>query len=1028
MSRSPFPDPNLGLAVLQSLIDAELVPRPTREAAHAGHPPSPEHPHPAVRASLVDGLAERAAELNRLTDLVWRPWAFLRGVCRAGGRYDDGVFALTSLAGIDRCAALRSVAVDGSFAVADLEPLTALPALESIVIDYAPQTTDWSPLLRIPSLRTVTAPVDAATAARLAERGVTVTYPAWLAPLIAHPNWPTDEAAATRVLTLATDGGFNPDPFTDDNLGLAVLYCLIAYKHVPDPDWGTLITVEADDEDEDAYGLNHDAQGTVLKYLAAHRDKLPELTELGWEGGDDLQGVCFNYWDGEDDTFDITSLAGIEQLISLRIIKGLDLFNATDLEPLAALSRLETLHLEQAPEGVDWTPLLRMPALRHVVGPVDGATADALTARGVYVRTPHRPHPLLALCAYDGLRSVAVGLLDMTDEQRGDWLADRVTAPADRREAERTVVARAWHVARRPGNVSARVAFADALLHVAALHHKAGHYPSATAAAARAAEIFGVSPVGDLLRRGAALELLAIYCDRDHGFRERLAALADAAATYPALAEADPAPAIAGGRRLTDALCKGSTHPDKLEAARQLVLFWRLVAATEPELARTLLFQLGCLTGDPTRSDAWKAEVSATRLAAMEMWRAGSIDAAPLARVLKKFIWTLEPAEDAVVQADLVVLHEAAGDAKASYEALQRLSGMYVDQRRHEEALAASRQVLDRARDLPRVDRLAHALLDVGDRLRDLGRHDEALETCREAMEAARSTEPRLFAGLHQRVGTVLGALGRYEEAHAANAGALGLFRALAASDRHERASLAVVLVNTGLSLKALGRYEEWLAHTAEAVDLHRQLAAGGDRSAEPMFVTALNNLSVCLNHVGRHADATVAATEAVALARSLVAAERADAERADAERRLAMVLNNLAMSLSGDGRHAEALAASVESVETFRRITTDELVDYLLADALAGHATVRLRNGQPADAASAAAEAVPVFRRLAKTDPVRYERELARALRTFAETHGNPDAAAESVRRYVRLAAERPRVFDTDLRAARDLLIRLKR
>jgi hypothetical protein len=110
------------------------------------------------------------------------------------------------------------------------------------------------------------------------------------------------------------------------------------------------------------------------------------LTELHWEGGSDIQFVAFGYWDGEDNTYDLTSLAGIEQCFGLRSISMLSLFCASDLEPLTRLPHLEKIDVDNAGKGVDWTPLLRIPSLRVVKAPVSAAVAAELVSRGVEVQ------------------------------------------------------------------------------------------------------------------------------------------------------------------------------------------------------------------------------------------------------------------------------------------------------------------------------------------------------------------------------------------------------------------------------------------------------------------------------------------------------------------------------------------------------------------------------------------------------------------------------------------------------------------
>lgn len=48
---------------------------------------------------------------------------------------------------------------------------------------------------------------------------------------------------------------------------------------------------------------------------------LDKITELTWGSDDDMVFNIWTYWDGEDDYFDIKSLAGIEQLTNLKTLK-----------------------------------------------------------------------------------------------------------------------------------------------------------------------------------------------------------------------------------------------------------------------------------------------------------------------------------------------------------------------------------------------------------------------------------------------------------------------------------------------------------------------------------------------------------------------------------------------------------------------------------------------------------------------------------------------------------------------------------
>ncbi len=112
---------------------------------------------------------------------------------------------------------------------------------------------------------------------------------------------------------------------------------------------------------------------------------------------------------------------------------------------------------------------------------------------------------------------------------------------------------------------------------------------------------------------------------------------------------------------------------------------------------------------------------------------------------------------------------------------------------------------------------------------------------------------------------------------------------ALTGGSDDDRSKRARALNNLGIRLSALGRREEAHAASAEAVELYRELVAKNRDAFLPDLASSLNNLGVVLSSLGRREEAHAASAEAVDLYRELVAKNR-DAFLPD----LASSLNNL--------------------------------------------------------------------------------------------------------------------------------------
>jgi hypothetical protein len=131
----------------------------------------------------------------------------------------------------------------------------------------------------------------------------------------------------------------------------------------------------------------------ACRYVAfAAASKLDRVVRLVWDGPVGSAEAVYPYWDGEDATFDVDDLRGIEACAAL---EHLDLCVGgpdgpeVDLKPLAGLPRLSHLVLR----GGRWkglAALVKAPGLRQVElvgGAPDAATIAALVAAGVGVIT-----------------------------------------------------------------------------------------------------------------------------------------------------------------------------------------------------------------------------------------------------------------------------------------------------------------------------------------------------------------------------------------------------------------------------------------------------------------------------------------------------------------------------------------------------------------------------------------------------------------------------------------------------------------
>src|ERR1019366_2974089 len=181
----------------------------------------------------------------------------------------------------------------------------------------------------------------------------------------------------------------------------------------------------------------------------------------------------------------------------------------------------------------------------------------------------------------------------------------------------------------------------------------------------------------------------------------------------------------------------------------------------------------------------------------------------------------------------------------------------------------------------PEAGPRASRLVDLSNRLGDLGRREEALAAIEEAVtirrELARARPdaflPDLATSLNNQ-SVRLGELGRREEALAAIEEAVTAYRELArARPDAFLPDLAMSLNNQSADLGDLGRREEALAAVEEAVTAYRELARARPDAFLPALAMSLINQSIRLGELGRREEALAAVEEAVTAYRELARA-----------------------------------------------------------------------------------------------------------------------------------------------------------
>ncbi|MBK4214594.1 hypothetical protein JJJ17_01500 [Paracoccus caeni] len=136
-------------------------------------------------------------------------------------------------------------------------------------------------------------------------------------------------------------------PFADVNFKLVVLSSLLDAKAL---DLGTpeqlaqhVLGRPVDLEDE-----GYDLIPEVLDYLARYpldAALLAQCREIVFDGGNEIYTFPYYFWSGEDESFDVTSLTGIEHCTNLTSTHAISMIEMVDIKDVTGLPRLERLSI-----------------------------------------------------------------------------------------------------------------------------------------------------------------------------------------------------------------------------------------------------------------------------------------------------------------------------------------------------------------------------------------------------------------------------------------------------------------------------------------------------------------------------------------------------------------------------------------------------------------------------------------------------------------------------------------------------------
>jgi serine/threonine protein kinase/tetratricopeptide (TPR) repeat protein len=299
--------------------------------------------------------------------------------------------------------------------------------------------------------------------------------------------------------------------------------------------------------------------------------------------------------------------------------------------------------------------------------------------------------------------------------------------------------------------------------------------------------------------------------------------------------------------------------------------------------------------------------------------------------------------------------------------------------------------------------------------LGDLGRHDEAAAALRESLAVKEKLaadfpdEPefrRFLSVGHHNLGVRMVELGRRDEAEAAFRRALAARQQLAADSPKNlqyRDDLALSYQGLGWLLHTAGQPAEAEAHLRQALALRHELVAAAPTARELRFDLARSHaaLGSFLGDRGKPAEAEAARRQALPLLQKL-----ADdfPTLPQYRRELAVEYGGLGALLRRAGKFAEAEAASRQALAVWERLAADfpAVPDYRshLAAGHTGLGGALQELGKHAEAESAYRSALAVQEKLAADAPtVAHAVALGRGyftFGTFVHDRGEPGAALD--------------------------------
>jgi hypothetical protein len=155
------------------------------------------------------------------------------------------------------------------------------------------------------------------------------------------------------------------------NLHLALLGQLMGQGLLPPFDLNKFFQDQMGRAYDSMAEYNYDPIPEVEAYLSTYPlndDILSDLEDLSLDGGDEIYGWIWPFWDGEDDYFSIRTFDGIEvchNLKTMDIVGVLSLDQPVDLTGIEKLPNLSKLCFDGGLFG-DLSPLTSAPELKSV--------------------------------------------------------------------------------------------------------------------------------------------------------------------------------------------------------------------------------------------------------------------------------------------------------------------------------------------------------------------------------------------------------------------------------------------------------------------------------------------------------------------------------------------------------------------------------------------------------------------------------------------------------------------------------------